>query len=81
MLRVVEKICKDCGCVFWSKSHNAKWCPECRKKYHFTKKERKSPIVGKSLSEVLADLKEFNFKHGTRLSYGQYVSLTEMGVK
>lgn len=71
----IAKICKDCGKEFKTKAHNAKWCAECRKKYHFTKKK---PLhKPKSLREVLADLKAYNIKHKTNLSYGQYVSMTE----
>lgn len=45
------------------------------------KRKLKNPIKLKTLQEVEKDRKAYNEKHGTCLSYGQYVAMCEGLVK
>jgi rRNA maturation endonuclease Nob1 len=67
--------CAECKKIFRNPNENKRFCPDCSKI-----KEKKSPKTeekSKSLSEVMKDLNEYNQKHGTNLSYGEYVSLVD----
>jgi hypothetical protein len=78
------KVCLECGCEFVAKAHNSKFCSfDCRKA-HAKKAEAKAKASKKlrlmnvkSLAEIQWEIKEYNEKHGTNLSYGQYVTFVE----
>ena len=81
----MEKVvyCVDCGQPFISKSNSAKRCTECRaaNKKELSRKRKKGyrQEPSKSIAEVMRELKAYNEKHGTFISYGQYVSKVEGG--
>lgn len=64
--------CAECHKVFRNPDENEKFCPECNK---IKEKKKRKPKANKSLYQVMKDLAKYNKKHGTRLSYGKYVSL------
>ena len=88
-----EVKCKVCGQVFLTKSNNALYCVDCRYKTNkersqkwrdgtktdYKKEKFKKNYHSKTLDETLADIREYNKKHGTRLSYGQYKVLQHFG--
>lgn len=89
----VEKRCKCCGEIFLTTASNAKYCIDCRyenkkrttqkwrdgTKLSVKKQKFKDEFHSKSLDETLADIKAYNEKHGTRLSYGKYMTLLHFG--
>lgn len=82
-------ICVGCGSEFFSVGKHAKWCQECRtenqriyrRKYYANKRKQKARLnlEKKSVIKILREIKKYNEHHGTCLSYGQYVSMTEKG--
>ena len=80
-------ICKHCGKEFTHKTFHKAYCDECnaeRKRERnrkFMQKKRGTvdvvakPRENKALSQVIRELEEYNKTHGTRMSYGQYVSI------
>lgn len=89
--RNIKKTCQRCGATFYAASGRAMRCEECREvwnkeaqslydKQYRAEKKAKSRVAKKSLSQVLRELKVYNEKHGTHLSYGQYINICE-GVK
>ena len=84
----MEKVfyCVNCGRAFTSNAHKAERCPECRqerikqlarKNYYRKKYGQRKGADKKSINEIMRELKAYNDKHKTHLSYGQYVSLIE----
>lgn len=78
------RVCIECGCEFVAKQHNTKLCSlECRKahtkkvKAKLISRKKLRGMCAKSLAEIQWDIKEYNEKHGTNLSYGQYVAFVE----
>lgn len=79
-------ICLKCGCTFSYSNERKKNCPECdaqikreRSKKCMQKKRAKNKLKFKDVHEVVAEVKQYNQKNGTLLSYGQYVNLERMG--
>ena len=84
--------CLRCYGEFESKTHNAKFCVDCR---HIVQKERSReamrrkrkagtmagdlPTVSGSINKILRDMAAYNKKHGTQLSYGKYVEMVRKG--
>lgn len=89
----VEKRCKCCGKIFLTTAGNAKYCIDCRydnkkrntqkwrdgTKITVKKEKFKQEFHSKTLDERLADIRAYNEKHGTRLSYGKYMTLLHFG--
>jgi uncharacterized Zn finger protein (UPF0148 family) len=87
-----KKYCQICGSEFITKTGKGKYCPICRKeqqrrqnrnnnraKYEKKKtaKEQPTPHNHKILNDLMWELKAYNEKHNTKLSYGEYVLLIE----
>ena len=88
--KLIDVICVDCGCTFTAFSRGALRCAECKLEHKrrtaatgmvsFRNGKKSKPYkVKKSIREVLKELEEYNKKHGTRLSYGQFVQKMEAG--
>lgn len=86
----VEVICVDCGHTFTAYSRGALRCAECKVEHKrrtaavgmasFRNGKKSKPYkVRKTIREVLKELEKYNKKHGTRLSYGQFVQKMEAG--
>lgn len=73
-----EVKCKDCGQTFTTKGRRWGCCPDCRKGAAKNPSTRKKKKKTKSLAEVMADLAAYNKQHGTCLSYGEYVVMTNV---
>ena len=76
--------CFRCNKVFYYTSDAKKYCPDCdieirreRTRKCMQKKRAKPSIEIKTISQVLREMKAYNEAHGTCLSYGQYVLMTE----
>jgi predicted amidophosphoribosyltransferase len=76
--------CFNCNREFTYTSDAKKYCPECEKEIKrernrkfMANKRKKASIEIKTISQVLQELKAYNEEHGTCLSYGQYVLMTE----
>ena len=88
-IKMAWRECPICYSHFKQVKVNQKYCPECRKyrkdeirQYLEENKARekilkKKPI--KSIEDISVDIRDYNKKHGTHLTYGKYVSLKEMG--
>jgi hypothetical protein len=63
--------CAECYKVFCNPDENERFCPEC-KKIRDKKKPKKKP--SKSLYQITKEIEKYNKEHGTRLTYGEYVS-------
>ena len=65
--------CAECGKVFRNPDENERFCPDCKKI-----KDRRTPEpvsrAKKGIYQVMRELEQYNRKHGTTLSYGQYVA-------
>lgn len=75
--KLYEKQCYSCGKIFRTDVPDAKRCADCIKnpKEAETVKPKKKPKdTHASIYKVMAMLAEYNEKHGTSLTYGQYVS-------
>lgn len=78
-------ICKDCGKEFEHPSQFKRLCPECdnlgRKKSSERQraKRRAAKTRNLSINQIIALLEEYNRKHGTKYTYGQFVELAESG--
>jgi predicted RNA-binding Zn-ribbon protein involved in translation (DUF1610 family) len=78
--------CLNCDNKFYHTSDAKKYCPECDKEIkrernrNFMRKKRRPSAEIKPLPEIMQELKEYNEKHGTCLSYGKYVAMIERGV-
>lgn len=66
-------VCRECHKVFRDPNENERFCPDCKKI-----KDRRTPEpvsrVKKGIYQVMRELEQYNRKHGTTLSYGQYVA-------
>ena len=78
--------CERCGELFGARSKAALYCKECRAEIareRSRENKRKYRAMRKPLCEVkpikdfLRELDEYNRKHGTCLTYGQYVAMLE----
>ena len=77
MSKVYTKTCRRCGLTFETDKPNKRYCIWCgessedrlARKREENKKKKLSP-----LDALLKEIREYNDKHGTSLSYGQYVS-------
>ncbi len=74
-ITLVEFVCEWCGEKFLSRSHNAKYCPECKEtrdsEGNMSPSRRRNP--NKVLFALLQKIDKYNRKNGTHLSYGKYV--------
>lgn len=89
--KLIYNACIDCGVTFPCYSPKALRCEKCkeiakRKASQECMQRRRKPYKisrvfppRKSIKEILRDLKKYNEKHGTYLSYGQYIALIEKG--
>ena len=78
------KKCVICGNLYVPKAHNSIFCPTCRADRTLTRnyrEKKENPKAkkhlkrnNKSIGEVIRDMEEYNQKHGTHLTYGQYIS-------
>ena len=89
----MDKKCKRCGKIFNAKNGNVLYCDPCREivkkettarshaKQKLKREEKKKTKQRKStpLDEFCAEIREYNQKHGTRLSYGKYKTLLHFG--
>ena len=90
------KYCIICGVPFTTSTGKGKYCPTCRKiqqrqqnrnnnraRYEENKiaKEQSKPRKKKTLTDFMWELKEYNDKHHTKLSYGEYVALLSGYIK
>ena len=66
--------CVECYKFFRNPNENERFCPECKK---IKEKKRRKPKADKSLYQITRDLAKYNKKHGTILSYGEYVALVD----
>jgi len=78
-------ICEDCYGVFESCALNVKRCAECRntrelKRQKEIRKKQKAAAAPrkKSVVDVVKELVAYNEAHGTHLTYGQYVVMTDV---
>lgn len=89
MEEIIEKQCELCGTVMYIfKSSKKKYCDDCVEKRRIERAKRQSERAKenkrkaaerrtmKSLHEIMWELEEYNRKHKTCLSYGQYCNLT-----
>ncbi len=86
-MKKFEMTCICCGVSFMAGNHNAKYCPVCKetekkrlseeakRNARLRKQNREAAVSRKNLVEFLREIDTYNKKHGTRLSYGQYVAL------
>lgn len=81
-------VCPICYQDFVKKANNQVYCVECRanqlpkiEKYREKIREGRIQRSGKctSVDEILAEKREYNLKHDTDYSYGQYVMKKEHG--
>jgi hypothetical protein len=88
-MKAYKMECIDCGLTFVAKNPKALRCACCRReaarlqtKEHQEKKRiyRDSIKPKKSISDVLRELKRYNEEHGTFLSYGEFIVMTEKEV-
>ena len=88
MVKKLRKICQNLNCKveFFAASPNARFCPDCRKirKSESQKECRKAAKErakyealhkSKSITDILFELREYNRKNNTNLSYGKYVQI------
>lgn len=67
-----SKNCKICGRVFKTSNRRTTCCSDyCSQQYREIRKLRKKPT---NLSVIIAEIETYNKEHGTKLSYGEYVS-------
>jgi hypothetical protein len=68
--------CAECRKIFGTPSEDERFCPECKRiKIKAEPKPRLKP--DKSIYAVTRELEKHNKKHGTMLSYGQYIALVD----
>lgn len=66
--------CAECHKVFRNPNENERLCPDCKK---IKEKKKRKPKADKTLYQIMKDLAKYNKKHGTKLSYGKYVSIVD----
>ena len=71
--------CAECHKVFRNPDENERFCPECKKIKQSKKKARQKAksVKSKSILQITRDLAKYNKKHGTMLSYGEYIALVD----
>lgn len=78
--------CLNCNRTFYHTNVGKKYCPECEleikreRNRNFMRKKRRASVEIKALPEVMQELKEYNEKHNTCLSYGRYVAMVDRGI-
>ena len=87
----MNKKCKRCGKIFNAKNGNVLYCDPCREivikenktrshaKEKLKREEKRKQRKSTPLDELCAEIREYNKKHGTRLSYGKYKTLLHFG--
>ena len=73
MGKVYVKVCRTCGDCFNTTSKSRRICDVCQ-----TFSKIKPSAAGKkrgpdALDKMMREIREYNERHGTSLSYGQYV--------
>lgn len=68
-----------CGNYFKTAKKDELHCPHCRMYYARCRLQVK--LRQKELSDFLTEINDYNEKHGTRLSYGQYVAMQYTSIK
>ena len=81
------KKCEVCLKTFTTKRSNAKYCPSCRvigkrkkeneRKLAIKEEQIKNSNREKNLNNTLAELRKYNEKNGTNLSYGQFMIINK----
>lgn len=72
--------CKQCGREIKYAGRNRKYCDSCRKERRrsagreYKIKCKCKSFSNKTLDETLSDLRAYNKRHNTRLSYGKYIA-------
>ena len=91
MAKEYTKKCEVCHKTFIAQRSTAKYCPDCRiigrnmqqksrrnaKKIESYEKVHRKANTEKGLNKTLADLRNYNEKYGTNLSYGQFVAMNK----
>lgn len=78
-------ICKTCGKKFEHQSQFKRLCSECEgfsrraadKRSREKRKLKKTRDI--SIDQMVSIIEEYNRKHGTKYTYGQFVELAESG--
>ena len=80
--------CACCGCEVVATNWLKKYCNECREivrreqsRQSMNKSNQKKKVKygtpSKSIRDIIKEVDAYNKEHGTSLSYGQYVLMTE----
>lgn len=87
MAKEYTKKCDICQKTFTSKRSITKYCPSCRvigkrkkeneRKLAIKEEQIKKSNREKNLNNTLAELRKYNKKNGTNLSYGQFVAINK----
>ena len=87
---MIEAICEMCGERYVPKNNRCnhrKYCDDCRKRADrlYRQERRKKqmaqnsyPKVNQRLDRKVKEINEYNKKHGTSYSYGQYTALKRL---
>ena len=88
MAKKYTRKCEICLKTFTTQRSNTKYCPACRvigkkkqekaRKLALKEKQIKKSNREKNLNKTLADLRKYNKKNGTHISYGQFVAKREI---
>lgn len=87
MAKEYTKKCDICCKTFTSTRSITKYCPSCRnigkrkkeneRKLAIKEEQTKKSNRERNLNKTLADLRKYNKKNGTNLSYGQFVAINK----
>ena len=88
--RKIEHSCLICGERFYNFTYNSKYCPDCHRKYDkeidsekhkraYAIKINAPPPTAMALRAEIREIEEYNKRHGTCLTYGQYKHLKKEG--
>lgn len=72
-----EHVCTECRRVFRSDKEKARKCPSCQKFGQKNRKQKKKPPK-LSLTSATRLLEEYNQKHHTNYTYGQFINLLSL---
>ena len=85
MAKEYTKKCDICQKTFTSKRSITKYCPSCRnigkrkkeneRKLAIKEEQIKKSNREKNLNNTLAELRKYNKKNGTHISYGQFMAI------
>ena len=88
---MIEVICEMCGERYVPKNNRCnhrKYCDDCRKRANrmfYQKNKKQQEIIQSSCQKVnsrldkkLKEISNYNEKHGTNYSYGQYTALKRL---